>query len=154
MKIEYAPALQAMLQFTFIWQLHRKSVPVLARENSCTVYESYVSVLTDCRWLLSFLNCWRQTLLLFLNILSSKDKVYFLRKILEGEKIHTSLPLETLELVFYSAQIVKSGWHLHSKSDFRNLLEKNRSRITLHSNSGQVKWLTLTLLTHVDLQGT
>lgn len=65
-----------------------------------------------------FLNCWRQTLLLFLNILSSKDKVYFLRKILEGRKILTSLPLETLELGFYPAQIVKSGWHLSSKSSF------------------------------------
>lgn len=65
-----------------------------------------------------FLNCWRQTLLLFLNILSSKDKVCFLRKILEGGKIHASLPLETLELVFYLAQPVKSGWHLGSKSAF------------------------------------
>lgn len=41
------------LRFTFPWQEHRNRVPALANQNSCTMYEPYVSVLTDCRWLLS-----------------------------------------------------------------------------------------------------
>lgn len=53
--MECAAALQARLWFTFIRQPHRKSVPLLAKQNSRTAYEHYVSVLTDCRWMLSFL---------------------------------------------------------------------------------------------------
>lgn len=94
-----ASAQQGRLRFTCIW-LHRPSVPALANENSWTVHQPYVSVLTHCRWLLSFLTAEDKCFLYFLNILTSKDKVYFLRKVLERGKTHTSLPLETLEFVF------------------------------------------------------
>lgn len=82
-----ASAQQGRLQFPFLC-LHSTSVPVLAKENSCTAQQPYVSVLTHRRWLLSFLTAEDKRFLYFLNILTSKDKVYILRRVLERGK-HT-----------------------------------------------------------------